>query len=70
MLYIPSFYLLFFFMVGCRGEMKWFKRAGVYCMIFKVPALREETGDPVDIHIVLTVIFHPPSPFLERVERR
>ena len=39
-------------------------------MIFKVPALRKETGDPLDIYIVLTVIIHPPSHFLERVERR
>ena len=39
-------------------------------MIFKVPALREEIGDPLDIYIVLTVIIHPPSHFLERVERR
>ena len=57
-------------MVGCRGKAKWFKTAGVYSRIFKVPALREETGDPVDIHIVLTVIFHPPKHFLEMVERR
>ena len=39
-------------------------------MIFKVPALREEIGDPLDIHIVLTMIIHPPSHFLEREERR
>ena len=39
-------------------------------MIFKVPALREEIGDPLDIFIVLTMTFHPPSHFLERVERR
>ena len=41
-------------------------------MIFKVPALREEIGDPLDIYIyiVLSVTFHPPSHFLERVERR
>ena len=57
-------------MVGCRRKAKWFKRAGVYYMIFKVPALREEIGDPLDIYIVLTVIIHPPSHFLERVERR
>ena len=57
-------------MVGCRGMVKWFKRAGVYYMIFKVPAFREEIGDPLDIYIVLTVIFHTPSHFLERVERR
>ena len=39
-------------------------------MILKVPALREEIGDPLDICIVLTEIFHPPSHFLQRVERR
>ena len=50
--------------------MKWFKTAGVYSMIFKVPAIREEIEDPLDIYIVLTVIFHPPRHFLERVERR
>ena len=36
-------------------------------MIFKVPVLREVIGDPLDM---LTVIIHPPSHFLERVERR
>ena len=39
-------------------------------MIFKVPTLREEIGDPLDIYIVLTVIFHLLSHFLEMVERR
>ena len=58
------------FFVGCRGKAKWFKTAGVYYMIFNVPALREEIGDPLDIFIVLTMTFHPPSHFLERVERR
>ena len=38
-------------------------------MIFKVPALRKEIGDSLDIYIVLTVIFHPTSHFLERVEK-
>ena len=59
-------------MIGCRGKAKWFKIAGVYYMIFKVPVLREEIGDPLDIYIyiVLSVTFHPPSHFLERVERR
>ena len=28
------------------------KRAGVYYMIFKVAALREEIGDPLDIYVV------------------
>ena len=55
-------------MVGCRGKVKWLKTAGVYYMIFKVPALREEIGDPLDIYIVLTVIIPPPSLFLESVE--
>ena len=41
-----------FFMVGCMGKVKWFKRAGVYYMIFKVPDLREEIGDPLDMYIV------------------
>ena len=41
-----------FFMVGCRGKAKWFKRAGVYYMIFKIPALREEIGDPLDMYSV------------------
>ena len=59
-----------FFVIGCRGKAKWFKRAGVYSMIFKVPALREEIGDSLVIYIVLTVIFHLLSHFLEMVERR
>ena len=53
--------------------MKQFKTVGVYYIIFKVPALREEIGDPLDIYIyiyiVLTMIIYPPSHFLERVER-
>ena len=57
-------------MVGCRGKAISFKRGRVYSLIFKVPALTEEIGDPLDIYIVLTVIFHPPRHFLERVERR
>ena len=60
----------YFFMVGYMGKVKWFKKAGVYYMIFKVPCIREEVGDPLDIHILLTMIFHPPNHFLERVERR
>ena len=32
--------------------MKWFKRAGVYYMIFKVPALREEIRSPLNIYSV------------------
>ena len=57
-------------MVGCREKEKWFKRAGLYNMIFRVPALREEIGGPLDIYIVLTVIIHPPSHFIESVDRR
>ena len=38
-------------------------------MIFKVPAFREEIGDPLDMYSVNCDI-HPPSHFLERVERR
>ena len=56
--------------IGCKGKEKWFKTAGVFCKILKVPALREEIGDPLDIYIVLPVIFHSCSHFLERVERR
>ena len=39
-------------MVGCRGKAKWFKSVGMYYMIFKVPALREEIGDPLDMYSV------------------
>ena len=39
-------------MVGCRGKAKWFKRGGVHYVIFKVPALREEIGDPLDMYSV------------------
>ena len=49
--------------------MKWLKTVGVYYMIFKVPALREEIGDPLDTYSVNhgnSLISH----FLERVERR
>ena len=48
---VHGFYLVFF-MVGHRGKAKWFKRSGVYYMIFKVPALREEIGDPLDMYSV------------------
>ena len=51
MFYLPSFYLLFF-VIGWRGKAKWFKTAGVYSIIFKVTALREEIGDPLDIYSV------------------
>ena len=37
-------------MIGCRGKAKWFKTARLYYMIFKVPVLREEIGDPVDMY--------------------
>ena len=39
-------------MIGCRGTAKWPKTAEVFSMIFKVPALREEIGDPLDIYSV------------------
>ena len=39
-------------MIGWRGKVKWFKTAGVYSMIFKVPALREEIGDALDMYSV------------------
>ena len=55
-----------FFVIGWRGKVKWFKTAGVYSMIFKVPAFREEIGD-LWIYIALTMIIHPPRHFLERV---
>ena len=48
---VHSFYLLFF-VIGCMGKEKWFKRAVVYYMIFKVTALREGIGDVMDIYIV------------------
>ena len=41
-----------FFVIGCRGKAKWFKRAGVYYMIFKVLAFRKEIGDPLDVYSV------------------
>ena len=48
---VHSFYLLFF-VIGCRGKVKWFKTAGVYYVVFKVPALREEIGDSFDMYSV------------------
>ena len=42
----------YFFVISCRGKVKCFKTAGVYYMIFKVPALREEIGDPLDMYSV------------------
>ena len=30
--------------------MKWFKTAGVHYVIFKVPALRDEIGDSLDMY--------------------
>ena len=53
-------------MTDCRGDAKWFKREGVYNMIFKVPALIEEIGDPLEIYIVLTVIIRPCSHFFKK----
>ena len=38
-----------FFVIGFRGKAKWYKTAGVYYMKFKVSALREEIGDPLDM---------------------
>ena len=40
------------FVISWRGKVKWFKIAGVYSMMFKVPALREEIGDPLDMYCV------------------
>ena len=59
-----------FFVIGFRAELKGFHIAGVYSMIFKLPAHGEDIRDPLDIYIVLTMIFHPPSYFLKEVERR
>ena len=42
----------FFFVICWRGKSKWFKTAGVYSMIFKVPARGEEIGDPLDVYSV------------------
>ena len=39
-------------MISWKGKAKWFKAARVYSMMFKVPALREEIGDPLDIYSV------------------
>ena len=39
-------------MIGWSGKVKWFKRVGVHYVIFKVPALREEIGDPLDMYSV------------------
>ena len=41
-----------FFVIDLRGKVKWFKTAGVYSMIFKVPACTKETGDPLDMYSV------------------
>ena len=48
---VHRFYVLFF-VIGWRGKAKWFKTAGVYSMIFKLPAFREEIGDPFDMYSV------------------
>ena len=40
----------FFFVICWRGKSKWFKTAGVYSMIFKVPGLRKEVGDGFDMY--------------------
>ena len=44
--------MILFIIIGCRGRAKWLKRAEVYYMIFKVPTLREEIGDPLDMYSV------------------
>ena len=41
-----------FFVIDLRGKVKWFKTAGVYSMIFKVPALSEEIGNLLDLYSV------------------
>ena len=45
------------------------KRAGMYSMIFKVSALREEIGGPLDMYSV-NRDNSPTGHFLEWVERR
>ena len=40
------------FLVSWRGKAKWFKTAGVYSMVFKVPTSREEIGDPLAMYSV------------------
>ena len=42
----------YFFVIDWRGKAECFKTAQVYCMISKVPALREGIGDVMDIYIV------------------
>ena len=42
----------FFYVIGWKGKVEWFKTAGVYSTIFKVPARREEIGDPLDMYSV------------------
>ena len=39
-----------FFVIGCRGKATCFKTASVHYVIFKVPAFREEIGDPLDMY--------------------
>ena len=48
MLFTASTYS--FFVISGRGKAKWFKSAGVYSMIFKVPGLRKEVGDGFDMY--------------------
>ena len=35
-----------------EGKAKWFKTAGVYYIVFKVPTGRVEIGDPLDMYSV------------------
>ena len=58
-----------FFVISWRSMVQWLKTAKVYSMIFKVPACREEMGDPLDMYSVNHDIA-PNYPVLERVERR
>ena len=41
-----------FSVIRWRGKVEWLKTAGVYSMIFKVPARGEEIGDPLDVYSV------------------
>ena len=65
---MQSFYPLFLVIVWW-GKVKRFKTAVVYSIIFKVPAFREEIGDPLDMYSV-NHDNSPTSHFLERVKRR
>ena len=49
--------------------MKWFNTAGVYSIIFNVPARREEIGDPLGIYNVNRDI-SPNYPLFRKGEKK